>query len=163
VLEQDAPVGADGVEGELLSVDELLDADLGHVPELRQDLGELAIRVDPEGVGRARAGDRLDDERVADLLGGRPDLGDGARAGVPWRADARGVQHALHRLLVPERHRLLDGETGQAERLPDARRQHHVRLPEALHLVDRGVPRQPAQRLEDRALVSEVHVLVMRE
>ena len=41
VLEQHLPAGADGVVGELLAVDELLDDDLRHVPDHRQDRVEL--------------------------------------------------------------------------------------------------------------------------
>ena len=88
----------------------------GTCRSMREHRVELLVGVDAVGVGRAGAGDRLDDERVADLLRGLPDLGDGARADVPRRADARGVEHALHRLLVAERHGLLDGHAGQAER-----------------------------------------------
>ena len=59
--------------------------------------------------------------------------------------------------------RLLDGHARQPERLPDARRQEHVRLPQALHLVDPDVPGQPVQRAEHGALVGERDVLVVRE
>jgi hypothetical protein len=163
VLEEDLPVGADRVEGELLAVDELLDADLGHVPQQRQDVGQLLRRVDPVGVGGAGARDRLDDDGEPDLLGGLPHTGHAGGADVPRRADAGGVEHPLHLLLVTERHGLLDRHAGQPERLADARRQHHVRLPQALDPVDRDMPGQPAQRAQHGALVGEVDVLVVRE
>ena len=41
VLEQHPPVRANGVVGELLGIDELLDADPRHMPERRQDGVEL--------------------------------------------------------------------------------------------------------------------------
>ena len=56
-----SPARADGVVGELLAVDELLDDDLRHVPDHRQDGVEIGGRVGPVGVRRASAGDRLDD------------------------------------------------------------------------------------------------------
>ena len=95
VLEQHLAAGADGVVGELLAVDELLDADLRHVPEHRQDGVEVGGRVGPVGVRRAGAGDRLDDEREAEALRRGPDARDRvgalrapACAGPPRRAAA---------------------------------------------------------------------------
>ena len=54
-----------------------------------------------------------------------------------------GVEDPLHLLLVAERQRLLDGHAGQPEGLAHPRGQDHVRLPQALHLVDVDVAGQP--------------------
>ena len=52
---------------------------------------------------------------------------------------------------------------GQPERLAQPRREQHVRLPQALDLVDPGVPGQPLQGRQHRAFVGEGDVLVVRE
>ena len=52
---------------------------------------------------------------------------------------------------------------GQPERLAEPRREDHVRLPQALDLVDADVLGQPAQRAEHRVLVGQRDVLVVRE
>jgi hypothetical protein len=71
------------------------------------------------------------------------------------RTDARRVEHLLHALLVAERHGLRDRHAGQPERLAEARRQDHVRLPQALDLLDPHVPGQALQRAEYGALVGQ--------
>jgi hypothetical protein len=65
---------------------------------------------------------------------------------VARRANAGAIQHLLHALLVSERHRLLDVETGNAERFAQLRRQHHAGLPQALDAIERS-PAQPAAQL----------------
>ena len=146
VVEGDAARGADRVVRELLAVDELLDADLRDVTEPRQRTLEVGVVLDAVGVERSGARDRLDDERVADALGGLPAPGDGRAPFGPRGADARGLEHLLHAALVPERHRLLHGEPRDADGLAEARREEHRRLPQRLHEVDVVA----AQRLEHR-------------
>ena len=51
----------------------------------------------------------------------------------------------------------------QPERLADPRRQDHVRLPQALDLVDRACRATPLQGLQHGALVGERDVLVVRQ
>ena len=109
------------------------------------------------------ARDGLDDDGVADPLDGLPHARHRGGARVPRRADARRVEHLLHLLLVAERDRLGDGHAGQPELLADPRRQDHVRLPQAFHLVEPRVRGEPAQRGQHRALVGQRHVLVVGE
>ncbi len=164
VLEQHPPVRADGVVGELLPVDELLHDDLGQVPEHWQDGVEIGRRVGPVGVGRAGAGDRLDDEREADALRGGPRAGHGVRGLVPRRAQARGAQDLLHQLLVTERERLRDRQPGQAELLAQPRGEQHVRLPQALDPVDAHLPGQVAHGGNHRVPRGQgADVLVVRQ
>ena len=144
VLEQDLPVRADGVVGELLAVDELLDADRRDVPDHGQHRVELGGVFDPVGVGRTRAVDRLDDERVADAFGGGPHVGHGPGLRVPRGAQPGRVEQLLHPLLVPERDGLRHGQPGQPELLAQPRGEQHVRLPQALDRVHRGAPGQLA-------------------
>ena len=80
---------------------------------------------------------------------------------MPGRPDAGLVEHLLHQFLVPERQRLLDGHPGQAEVLADPGGEHHVGLPQALHLVDPGVPGQALQRAQHRTLVGQRDLLVV--
>jgi hypothetical protein len=155
VLEQDAAARAHGVVGELLGLDELLHADLGHVPQQRQHLRQGRCRVHPVGVRRSRPGDGFDDQRIADLLGGLPHPCHRGRARVPGGADASGVERSLHQLLVTEGQRLLHGHAGKPERLPHPSSQDHVRLPQTLDLVDAHVPRQAPQGREHRILVGQ--------
>jgi hypothetical protein len=163
VVEEDRPAGAHGVVRELLRLDELLDAHLGDVAQPGQHLGELGVGVDPVRVGGAGAGDGLDDDGVADPLHCLVHPGDGRGARVAWRPDTGGVQHLLHPLLVPERDGLRHAHPGQAERLADPGREDHVRLPEALDLLDRGMAGQAVQRAEHGTLVGEGDVLVVGE
>jgi hypothetical protein len=103
-------------------------------------------------VGRAGAGDRLDDEREAEPLGGGTDGGLAARRGVPRRANAGGVQRPLHALLVAKRDRALHRKPGGAQRLAQAGREHHARLPETLDAV--GLPPvEPSTDLVDHRLL----------
>ena len=78
-----------------MALDELLDGDRrGPVrAEQRQCVGEFGVAVDPHRVLRARAGTRLEDERIADLGGEIPHLarvvgrgGRGGRDADPRRA-----------------------------------------------------------------------------
>ena len=163
VLDQDVAARADGVVGELLGVDELLHADLRHVPDRWEDGVELGGGVGPVGVRRARPVDGLDDEGIADPFGGRPDLRDRPRGDVPGGAQAGRVEQLLHPLLVPERHGLRHCQPGQAQLLAQPRGQHHVRLPQALDLVDADPPGQPADQLDHVVLGRQragVHVVV---
>ena len=152
VLEQHPPVRADGVVGEFLGLDELLDAHLRHVPEHRQDGIEVGGRVDPVGIGRAGAVDRLDDEREADALGRGPDARDRLGGGVPRRAQPGRIEQLLHPLLVPEGHGLGHRQPGQAKLLAQPRGEDHVRLPQALHPVDAHLPGQLANGPRDGVL-----------
>ena len=159
VVEQDLAVGADGVEGELLALDELLDADLGHVARLRDHRLQFGVVVHPMRVGGTRAGDGLDDGGIADALDRGLDLGPGVGARMVRHPNARGVEHLLHRLLVAEWQRLGHRHAGQPKHLADARRQHHERLPLAFDLVDAHAPGEIAHLGEDRVLVAEAAAL----
>jgi hypothetical protein len=106
------------------------------VAQLRQRVAQRRRVVEAERVGRAGAGDRLDDRGIADALDRRFDLLDAARPRMARRADAVGVEAALHLLLVAERQRLVDRHAGRPDRLADARRRDHERLPERDHAVD---------------------------
>ena len=160
----DAPVHADRLVRHVVALDELFDAHLGDPAEPGQDPVQLLARVHPVRVLGASPRDRLHDHRVADRPGCFDDLRGGGGAVVVRRPDARGVEHPLHDLLVPERQRLLDGHAGQSEHLPDARREHHVRLPQALHPVDADPAGQLRHLGEDRVLVQpRAHLHVHRE
>ena len=161
VLEEHVARTADGVVGVLLPLDELLDADPPDMAEHGQHLRELLDRVDPVGVGRPRPRHRLDNERIADLLGRLPDLVRAHRGPVPGRADPGVVQDLLHHLLVAEGPGLLHRHPRDAQVLPDLCGQLHVGLPQAFHLVDRGMPRQTAQGGQHRGGVGQGDVLVV--
>ncbi len=90
----DPAAGADGVEGELLALDELLDRDLLDMLGEPQGALELGAGVAAVGVGRTGAGDRLDDHRIADLLRGVAHLVLGLGAEVARGADAGRVERA---------------------------------------------------------------------
>ena len=132
-------------------------------------LGRMASssggRVGPVGVGRARAVDRLHDEGIAHSFGRLPDVRHGPGGHVPGRPQPGRVQDLLHPLLVAERHRLGHRQPGQAELLAEPRGQHHVRLPQALDLVDVDLPGQVAHGAEHLVLVgqrADVHVVGQR-
>ena len=101
--------------------------------------GRERLRVAPrryaESVRGARAGYRLEMSGKADAARGVPALV-GRSSPSAWRGVR--IPAALtpaSSVLVAERQRLLDVMPGDAERLADARRQQHARLPEALDLV----------------------------
>src|SRR3712207_8122962 len=60
---------------------------------------------------------------------------------------------------VTERERLLDGHPRKPEGLPDPRGEHHVRLPQALDLVDRDVLRQPRSEEHTSELQSRQYLV----
>ena len=156
-------VRAHRVVRELLAVDELFDAQLRDVPQQREYVVQLVDRVDAVGVGRASTIDGLDDKREPDLLSRLPYAGHGRRTDMPRRADTGGVEHLLHPLLVAKRQGLLDGHARQPERLTDPGGQDHVRLPQALHLVDPGVAGQVVQGGEHGSLVGQRYMFVVVE
>src|SRR5262249_13265185 len=133
---EDLFVRADGVEGELLALDEFLDADLLDVLQLGQDLFEGGRVVQPVRVRGARSGDRLDDRREADARDGLADRGRGPRAVVLRGADVGGIERLLHLLLVAERDGLRHSHPRDAQLLAQAGRDQHARLPEALDAVE---------------------------
>jgi hypothetical protein len=164
VLVRGDAVDRDGVEGVLLAVDELLDRHLLDVADGGDHVGQLVAVVHAVGVGGAGAGDRLDDQREADPLGGLPDRRRALGRQVARRADSGGVEHLLHPLLVAERNRVLDVEPAGAERLAQAGGEDHPGLPEALDPVDRPATRPRPDRREHRLLVPErAHEQVPRE
>jgi hypothetical protein len=65
---------------------------------------------------------------------------------MPGRTDPGCVDGLFHSFLVAERHSLLDRHAGHPERLADPRGKEHVRLPQALDLVDGGVPGETMER-----------------
>ena len=83
---------------------------------------------------------------------------------MAWRADPRAIEHALHLLLVAERHSLGDRHAGQRQHLTQSRREDHQRLPQALDAVDARVLRELAHARQDGILVGEaVHLDVGRQ
>ena len=137
VVEGDLPRRAHGVVRELLTVDELLHADLVDVQQAGERVLQLALVLDAVGVQRSGAGDRLDDQRVADVLGrlrGTPSavVDRSARRD----ADAGGGEHVLHPPLVAERERLGDAHARHADRLAQPGGEQHRRLPQRLDEVD---------------------------
>jgi hypothetical protein len=139
-----APAGGDRVERELLAVDELLDAHFRHGTESGQHWPEPGGLVDAVGVHRSGARDRLDDQRVTDLLGAGVHRGDRRRTYRARYPDPRRPQDLLHRLLVAERDRAGDIEAGCADALAQPGGEVHRRLPHRLDAVDAHAP----QRIE---------------
>ena len=133
------------------------------MPQQRQHLRKLWCGIHPVGIGRARTGDRLDDQRITNSFGCFPDTSDGGGAGMPRSTDPGSVDLLFHAFLVTERHGLLDGQAGQSERFPDPRRKDHVRLPQALDLVDRNVLGKTVEGSEYSGLVRESHLFVVRQ
>ena len=136
VLEGDRAGRANRVVGELLAIDELLDADLGNGAEAGQRRFQLAVVLDPVRVHRTRSGDRLDDDRVADRRCRATAPVGRRRAHRTRRADTGGLDLLLHQPLVAERHRLVHIEPGHANRLAQPGGGDHQRLPQRLDEVD---------------------------
>ena len=155
VVVGDAPAGGDRVERELLTVDELLDAHLGHGTEGGQHRPESGGLVDAVGVHRSGAGDRLDDQRVADLLGAGVHVGDRRRSHRARHPDPRRPQDLLHRLLVAERDRAGDVEAGCADALPESGGEVHRRLPHRLDAVDVHAAQRVEHLVDGPLLVGE--------
>src|SRR5918995_61036 len=80
---------------------------------------------------------------------------------MPRGTDTGCVDGLFHSFLVAERHRLLDRHSGHPKRLADPRGKEHVRLPQALDLVDGDVPGESVERAEYGTLIAERHVLVV--
>ncbi len=74
---------------------------------------------------------------------------------MPRGAQPGRVEQLLHPLLVPERDGLGHRQAGQAELLAQLRGQHHVRLPQAFHLVDPHLPGQLADGRGHLAVVGQ--------
>ena len=79
----------------------------------------------------------------------------GGAAVVVRRADARGVEHLLHPLLVAKRDGLFDGHARNAECFADSRRQHHGRLPQRRDMIDVDAGGALHHLVHDRILVGE--------
>ena len=155
VVIRDTPAGGDRVERELLTVDELFDTHLGDGTECRQHRVELGRLVDAVGVHRSGTGDRLDDQRVADLLGAGLHLGDRRRSHRARHPDARRPQDLLHRLLVAERDRGVDVEARCADALAESRGEVHRRFPHRLDAVDVRAPQAVEHFADSPFLVRE--------
>jgi hypothetical protein len=149
----DVTVDGDGVEGEFLALDEFLHAHHRHMTQAWQHVAQLVGFVHAVGVGGARARDRLENDREADALRRFPALLDAGRGEMARRADARGIEHLLHALLVAEGERLRRAETRHAERLAQLRGQHHARLPQAFDAIELASLEPRAQLLRHLLLV----------
>ena len=147
VVEGDLAVGAHRVVGELLAVDELLDADLVDVQQPGRGRPRARRVLDAVGVERAGAGDRLDDQRVADALGRLPAPG-GRR---------RRARHAAMRIPAASSTSFIrplsrkgsvcgDGHPRRADGFAQPRREQHGGFPQRLDEVDVAT----AQAIEDR-------------
>lgn len=82
-----------------------------------------------ERVGAACAGDRLQDDRVAELFDGREDVFRGVNATRLRDAEARRGDALLHDLLVAEADDRVDRHTRHAPTLAHPRGEHDERLP----------------------------------
>ena len=103
----DVTAGADGIEGVLLTIDEFLHIHHRNVAQLRDGMAHRRSVVAPKGVHRPRAGDWLDNERIAHLLCRRPDLGRCARHRVMRHTHAAFGERLLHEVLVAKPEGLL--------------------------------------------------------
>ena len=164
VHERGHAVDAHSVEGELVALDELLEADLGHVLGERQHLGEIGGAVDLVGVGAAGAGDGLQHQRVAELLGDGVGLGGGADPGRARHPQAGGGDALLHELLVAEPEDGVVAHAGQPEPLAQARGGQHQHLPVGEHAVDAAAADPGVDPLAQIVLVEEPrHLQVVGE
>jgi len=129
VLEGRLAVDADGIERELFALHVLFAARLRHTARRLQ--GRLQLRPGPDRVriGAARPGDRLEDQRQSNCLGGFVHLALGAHAARPWHAKARGAHALLHQLLVAEAAHRIRAHAGQPPAVAHPGGQHHQHLP----------------------------------
>ncbi len=158
-VEDDLAVPADGVVGELLPVDELLDAGLGDVPAEGQRQLQLVAVVATERVRRAGAGDRLEDQGVAHPLRGGPRLRHRPHPVAVRHAQARRRQPLLHHLLVAEPEGDVARHAGEAEPLAHGGGEEDQRLPVRDHAIDAGAGQDRDQVIGGRRLVEEVRAL----
>ena len=153
VLDHGLAAQAHRVEGQLLAVDVLLAARLRQVAEGRQRLLELGGARDLVRVGAARAADRLEDERVADLLRGFADFVCSMHASRPRHPQAGSAQARLHQLLVAKRHHGIDRHAGHAPALAQARGEENARLPVGQHAIDGATAQPVGDAIRDVVLV----------
>ena len=160
----DLAVDADRVVGVLLAVDELLDVHLIDMTHFGDRGLQLRRVIRSVGVHRAGAGDRLDDDRVADLFRRRAHAGGVLRRRVLRSPDPGCRDFLLHQVLVAEWLALVDGHTAGAQLLAQARGQEHARLPETDHPIDLLAFGPLRRRLDDSVLVLKAgHSHVSRE
>ena len=116
---------------------------------------ELRLAAHLVGVGAAGAGDGLQDERVADLLGRLADLALGLHLERVRHAQPRGLHPLLHQLLVAEAGDRVDRHARHAEALAQAGREDDQRFPVGQHPVDAAAAQPGRHPLDDVGLVHD--------
>ena len=158
------PADRDGVVEALVALDELLHGDRldALAAEDAQGMLQAGGIVGPHRVQGAGAAARLEDHRVAHLLGERADLGGAARRGRGGRRHAGLAQRLLHRRLVPAQPGGAYRRAGDRAGLPDLCGGHGVRLDRGLEPVHPQLVLHPADRGRHRPDVGDrPHLLVV--
>jgi hypothetical protein len=155
VHERRAAGDRDGVEGELVAVDVLLEAALVDVLGHGQGALEIGVAVELVGVGRAGAGDRLPHQRVAEPSCGGAGLGRGLDPGRARHPQAGGGDPLLHELLVAEAEHGVVAHARHAQALAQPGRGQDHDLPVGQHAIDAPAAHPLIDPLGDVGLVEE--------